>query len=491
MTKADLLTLLKLDLESGNHSCDPMHLRIGKSLKKYILAGNVAEGEKLPSARNIAQVLGVARATVSRSLEDLISSGFVEAIHGSGCFVKSDSPLDLTSFRSARLVPASSVDLQKVLSDYGKKLLALPEERYDFCSPGFGGPILSLAPFPVWTDLIQKHCRFRDMSKLQFKESPFGFMPLREAFASYLIRTRAARLTAEQVVVFSARELRFDLILKLLLVPGDYVAVENPSYPRIRNRIASYDANVYGVDVDQEGLIVDQLIKLDPSPKIVYVTPSHHEPTGAVLSMSRRQALLAWASQKEVFIIEDDFDADYRYSGRALPSLQGMDTWGRVIHLSCFWKVLAPLSRLGFLVLPPGLIDLMKEAKSLVERDLPIVDQFALTDFINDGHLERYTRRARKLFATRLEAAEIVLRKVFANRIWLAPESAATDILIRIESSFSDVQIESIAGQLALELVSTHAYYLDGARRGEFLFPFANYAEAELETRLQRLADLL
>ncbi len=487
MLLKNFIESLELNLEIDTEAELSVHGQIAQALKSSIMDGHIRPGQKLPSVRTLAANLNVARSTVLRSLEDLASQGYIETIHGSGCFVKNTPPGDVTRYRMRSSgSEAEPLDLKSILSDYGKALNSLEGKNFEVSLSYYGGPEPSIAPYDIWRELQQNHCRFRDLSKLEFEEEPFGFKPLREAYLSYLVKTRAVRADASQVAVFSARELRFDMVCRLLLKPGDKVCLENPGYPGIRGKIIANGATIVPVRVDYEGIVVDDIFAMAEVPRLIYISPSHHEPSGAVLSLARRERLLEWADKNSVFIVEDDYDSEYRYRGRSLPSLQGMDRNGWVIHLSCLWKVLSPLLTLGFLVVPRRLLRLMNTAKALVERDLPIIDQFALSDFINQGHLERHTRKARRLYSQRHDKLIEAIERYAAGRIIIAPESAGMDLLIKVNAPVKEDRVLEMAEVSGLSLHPTRSYYLENPPDNEFIIPFAYMDENSIDSVVEQ-----
>ncbi|MBZ0188168.1 MAG: PLP-dependent aminotransferase family protein, partial [Candidatus Obscuribacterales bacterium] len=243
--------------------------------------------------------------------------------------------------------------------------------------------------------------------------------------------------------------------------------------------------------IDGAGLEVESLFKLEVPVKLICVAPSHHKPTGEALSMSRRKKLLYWADENEVYVVEDDYESEYRYTGRPLPALQGMDTADRVFHLSCFWRVLWPEVRLGFLVVPRCLKDLMRVAKIFGERDLPLVDQLALTDFINEGHLERYISQARRLFKRRRETIVNILAVELGSVIEFGAANAATNLLIRLRPPASDNGVIVAARKAGLELISTAPYYSDEAKEGEYILPLSNIKDEDIENAVRLFASEL
>lgn len=465
------------------------HSVIAESLKKLIVHGVYERGQKLPSIRQLAGQLDVARSTILRSFDHLSSLGYVRTVRGCGSFVPDVLPGDPVCAWEQGCAPRlPSTDLSTSLSNYARNLIAIKNHCQHNQPLNDGGPKPDQSPIHIWKELIRKHSRFQNIDELTADRHPFGYLPLREAYAGYLSRQRAVRCTASQVIVFSARELRMDLICKLFLNPGDVVAVENPGYPSIRGRLLSYDARIIPVTVDHQGMNIDELVQIKPSPRLVYVTPSHHEPTGAVMPPARRRKLLQWANSTGALIIEDDYDSEYRYSGRPLPSLQGMDEGDSVIHLSCLWKVLSPVERLGFLVVPQRTVALFERAKSMVEKDMSTLDQLVLTDFITEGHLARFTRRSRRVYAERRKALVDALIEHFGASVRIAPESAGMDLLVGFRSDRDDSDIVKLAQDARLNITSTHPYYFGPAKKGEFIIPFALYDQYTLQDGVKALA---
>ncbi|HEY9787550.1 MAG TPA: PLP-dependent aminotransferase family protein [Candidatus Obscuribacterales bacterium] len=486
---------MKTELEVNFNSKFPVHRQLSDALRRAIIEGKIASNEPLPSIRTLAASLGVSRSAVARSFEDLASQGYVTTVLGSGTFVRHRMPGDLVEMDDLPELGSPGPDLNRelLLSAYGRRLMQHEREwaPHTVQDLNHGGPPMNLAPLAAWKVLFQKHCRLRDLSLLEFKPDPFGFPPLREAYASYLTRARAVNCNSDQVAVFFARELRLDLLLRLFLEEGDFVAVENPGYPGARQRFAAHGANMIPIPVGPQGMDVDFLASLPNKIKFVYVTPSHHEPTGAVMPLSRRRQLLDWAKANGTFIIEDDYDSEYRYCGRPVPSLQGMDDGEVVIHLSCLWKLMSPVVKLGFLVMPRSIVRIIRDAKSLCERDLPVIDQFALTDFINEGHLERHIRRNRKTYGKRREKLVAELTEHLGRRAIVSTESAGMDMLVRIESPCSDEEIVRFSQQAGIPMVSSQPYYFADGRRGEFVIPFAMFDEDQIERGVEKLAFLV
>jgi GntR family transcriptional regulator / MocR family aminotransferase len=485
---------LKLVVDAG--SFVPVHRQISDSLRRSIIAGEIPLSAVLPSVRELGNELQISRSTIVRSFEDLASQGYLRIFRGSHTAVCERLPGELSD--ELRITDPETIaheDQSLVLSTYAERLVKLytasvqPECHAEQLN--YGGPSFNLAPINQWKQLLERNCRLKDLSRLEYAQEPLGYPPLREAYVAYLTRARAVRCTASQVIVFSAREMRLDLLSRVLIEPGDCVATEEPGWPAARQRFASHGAKVVPIPVDYEGLSVSHLSEINSKFKFVYLSPSYSEPTGAALSMRRRRQLLDWAQRTGTFIIEDDYASEYRYNARPLPSLQGMDQSGLVIHLSCLWKVLFPVVRLGFLVVPNRLLKTMTLAKALVEADLPLLDQFALTDFINEGHLERQIRKTRKIYGNRRRILVESLIRQFAGQVRISPEAAGFELLIKVDSSVPDQVILERACREGVPLISTRSYYAGQPRSSEFMLAFAQLEEEDIDTMVRCLHGIV
>lgn len=502
---AEKLDRLKLAGCLDKSSFVPLQRQLSDRLRRAIIDAQLSPGQALPSARELARLLNVSRSTILRSYEDLASQGYIVSVPGLGSRVNPHLP---GRGAAHELAPSSSPARsgRVVFSQYGQRLLQMSQVRTQ--EPGtatsgrraadechvpqlnYGGPAIDLAPLSEWKRTLERNCRFKDLTRLEYSREPFGYAPLRAAYAAYLARARAVRCSTDQVAVFSARELRLDLLCTILIEPGDCVVTEEPGWPSCRQRFASHGAVVVPVPVDLEGLQVDRLIALNQKVKFVYVLPSYSEPSGVALSLARRRQLLDWAEQSGTFIIEDDYASEYRYEGNplpSLPSLQGIDSGDRVIYLSCPWKVLFPVVRLGFLVVPKRLVEGLSAAKALIENDLPLIDQFALTDFINEGHLERHIRKTRPIYGRRRQALVRSLQRHFGDRLSVSQQCTGFELMVRFDMDIPDDEMLRIASDNQIPLVSTRSYYTGPSRPGEFIMAFAQFDEESIEKMVARL----
>lgn len=474
--------LLQLDSKSSLSAAK----QLADALKSAIIEGHIKPGFELPSLRELAAGLNVSRSTASRAIEALAAQGYVIAERGSGT-------------RVAQHLPGQNEILQEPvirreelnLSRFGNWLLARYAAGKTSTTVSYGGPRLRDLPLNIWRELLAKHCRSSIDEALDYVPEPFGFPPLREAYASYLIRARAAKVTQERLAVFASRNLRLDLICRLLLDEGDIVAMEDPGFTAGREQFLAIGAKLAPIEVDAQGLMVDKLEALAMPPRLIYVTPSHQAPTGAVMSMTRRKQLLEYATTHNAYIIEDDYDSEYRYDGRPLPCLQGMDDNDRTIYLSCLWTVMAPVTRVGFMVVPQSLVAATTAAKSLVERDVSLVEQAAIADFINDGNLEKLIRKQRSKHASQRELISQALTTGLGQDIWIAPESAGLELLVRFNVRFEAAKIDNSIKESGLTCWSTSGYYMKEPRPLEYVIEFASMDEPQLAQCVEKFISLL
>jgi GntR family transcriptional regulator/MocR family aminotransferase len=318
-----------------------------------------------------------------------------------------------------------------------------------------------------------------------------GYERLRESISSYLGRSRALRCTANRVALFSGAQSALDLICRLMLDPGDTVVVEEPGSPCARRIFQTHGANIISCPVDEQGIVVEELYKLDARVKLIYVTPSHQDPLGVVMSIERRMELLKWARETGSFILEDDFDSEYHYGERAVPSLQGLDQCDCVIYLSSFWKVLFPVVRIAFLVLPKRLVDPVYRSKSYIERDFPVLEQIALSEFLNEGTLERQMKRTKQIYAKRRAALLLALTRRLREHVTVFGASAGMHMIVRFDPELLSDYILACSQIAQLPLVGTDRHYSSHPPGNEFMIGFAHHSEETLTGMVERFADLL
>ena len=470
----------------------PLHQQLYEALRQAILSGKLLPGEKLPSTRALAQSLSVSRGTVKLGYEQLLHEGYLEAVTGAGTFVcQQISEQSLPVIPSTASCPGTL--LAAGLSRYAQNFLtgSLPKSgvskpEIDFC---YWQPAFSHFPLPLWRQLTMR--QLQSPERLDYSADLLGDHALRAAIARYVVRSRAVRCEAAQVLIVSGTQQALDLIARLLLDPGDRVVMEDPGYLSARRVFQSHGAELLPLAVDAEGLLVEPLQALTKRVKLVYTTPSHQFPTGAVLSLPRRLALLAWAHHQKAFIIEDDYDSEYRYGERPMPAMQGFDQQEAVIYVGTFSKVLFPALRLGYLVLPLGLVSLFAQAKRLVDRHPPLLEQCVLAAFINEGHLERHLRRMRTLYSQRRQALVAALKTSLGEQVTIFGAAAGIHLMVQLQTELSDEEVLQRAAQKGVGLTSAAAFYVRSSRGGQFLLGYANLDAETIDVGIHRLAQSL
>jgi GntR family transcriptional regulator / MocR family aminotransferase len=384
-----------------NNSGLPAYRWLYAALRSEILNGRLRPGTRLPSTRDLAGQYSLARGTIVNAFEQLRSEGYVEGSVGSGTYVSRVLPEQLLHVALGRTAkPTVQGKRQRVVSDYGRRArLFEGYENRPIRAFRANLPALDLFPTTLWTKITLRCLRQISRRNLMGCD-PLGHIPLRQAVAEYLSRSRGVRCGPEQVAIVSGVQEALDLSARLLLNPGDRVCVENPGYPGAVMAFQAFGAKILATGVDDEGIEIRRL----PSQgvRMIYVTPGHQFPLGTTMSLARRLQLLQWARKSGAMIFEDDYDGEYRYSGRPIPALQGLDDGGLVLYAGSFSKVLFPALRLGYVVIPVDLLPHFEAAMSLTVRHAPLVEQLVLTDFITDGHFGRHLRRMREVYAERL-----------------------------------------------------------------------------------------
>jgi GntR family transcriptional regulator/MocR family aminotransferase len=449
-----------------------------------ILSGRFRSGDRVPSTRELAATLGVARATVAAAYEQLIAEGYLEAAHGSGTFVCRRLPEELLRARQATVTrpgPPSTIRLSK----FGVKTTAQPEYAPPRTKAGWISfaqwrPDLTEFPFAIWQKLLTRNLRASDPRMFDYAAGGWAHLALRREIAAYVSRSRAVRAEPDQVIVVNGSQQALDLCARLLLDPGDEVAIENPGYQGARQVFEACGAELRPIPVGAEGA---EARSLGRRTRVLYVTPSHQFPSGASLSVARRLKLIDWARRAGAAILEDDYDSEYRYNGPPLPAMQGLAGGAPVIYIGTFSKVMFPGLRIGYVISPPALVKAFARAKWLADRQTPMLEQAALADFLREGHLERHIRRMRRLYGRRREALMESLEHHFGTGARVLGDPAGMHALVRFEDSGVAVRAEVRRVQIA----SSRPYYLGEAPANEFVFGFSTLGERAIREGVRRL----
>jgi GntR family transcriptional regulator/MocR family aminotransferase len=463
---------------------EPLHRQIYDQWRQGILAGRFRRAERVPSTRELSAMLNISRSTVTQAYDQLIAEGYLESSRGSGTFVCRELPDALREARRAQ-APRTVKTPAIRLSRYAEGLNS--DFDYDPAPPGFirftqWRPDLSLFPISIWRKLVTRRLRSATSELFDYSDESSGYGPLREEIAAYVSRSRAVRCRADQVVIVNGSAQGIDLCIRLLLETGDEVAVENPGYHGAHRIFAGYGARLRPARIDESGIVIGDLSK---KARIVYVTPSHQFPTGVAMSLTRRLELLEWSRANRAVVIEDDYDSEYRYSGPPLPSLQGLASDVAVVYIGTFSKVMFPSLRIGYVIAPERLVARLRRAKWLADRQTPVPEQAALTDFIAEGHLERHIRRMRRIYGARREAMVESLERYFGDRVHMRGDAAGMHVLAR----FEDQAIAQKAEAAKVQLLSSKRAYLTAAPESEFIMGFSSIGERSIREGIRRLAN--
>ena len=452
---------------------------IYRQIRQAILDGRLKENDRLPSTRELARSLAVSRSTVTTAYQRLLGEGLAASQAGAATFVSARIDRSSAVRRSAsghalRPRPAWDAVAVTVAS-------ALPAE-YDFrnCFPD-----VTLFPHVAWRRAVARALRSSSMTTAVY-ETPNGSEALRIAIADHVGVSRGIRAAPDDIVITNGAQQALDVIARVLLEPGDVVAVEDPGYPPPRHLFQSLGASVVGVPLDGEGLVVDEL---PSNARAVYVTPSHQFPLGVALSLPRRRALLAWARRHDAAIIEDDYDSEFRFGGRPLEPLQTLDSTGHVIYVGTFSKTLLPALRLGFMVLPPSLRIAAAKAKFVSDWHTSTFAQPALARFIEDGSFARHIRKMGNVYRERHEIVTAAVARDFAGHLELVPAEAGLHVAAIARSATVD-DIAAIVRRAERQgvVVRPLARFAVGAKpRAGVVFGYGAIPTAKIAEGLRRL----
>lgn len=482
----------------------PIALRqqIYTEIRAAILGGRFAPALRLPSSRSLADSLSVSRMTVTEAYEQLIAEGYLEPRRGSGtyvCAVLPESSMYTLPVSPGRHVTEAPTEPSIRFSRYGRELEGyLANERTSMrgvIRMDKLGPDLTHFPVSLWSRLLARHSRTAKHELFEYTSDARGHKPLRAAIAAYLRKARAVQCEWQQVILVNGSQQAVDLCARILVDDGDVVAMESPGYLPAARVFAGQGAQILQIPVDEAGMNVMQLPTLGNAkdgtvPKLVYVTPSHQFPTGASLSLPRRLALLNWATQNNALIFEDDYDSEYRYGGRPLPSLQGMVPEAPVLYIGTFSKTLFPGLRIGYAVLPERLARVFASAKFMADRQGSSIEQCALADFLAEGHFERHVRRMRKLYGRRRAILREALRRQFGARVTISGDDSGMHLYatFKLDLSENEAYRRALAAGVRLERVP-HAVGAPCNRSVPFVFGFAGLADRSIREGITRLAS--
>jgi GntR family transcriptional regulator/MocR family aminotransferase len=460
------------------------------ALRAAILHGQLRPGARLPSTRELATQHGLSRGTIVNVFAQLASEGYLDGTIGSGTHVSAVLPEDLLQVAArASSREAASRRRGRHLSAYARRVivgrgLGAPTGRAFRTNT----PALEQFPTALWAQLAARRLRRASAAQL-WGCAPAGYPPLCAAIADYLASSRGVSCEPAQVIVVSGMHEALDVVARLVLDPGDRVCVEEPGYPGALRLLQAIGARIVSAPVDDEGLVLRPAALRGA--RLVYVTPAHQYPLGVAMSLPRRLALLAWARRTGALVFEDDYDSEYRYAGRPLPAMQGLDRAGQVVFAGSFGKVLFPSLRLGYLVVPPDLVERVAAARWLTHRHPPMLEQMVTCDFITEGHFARHLRRMRQLYAERLSLLLDCARRRLAGLLELSPIEAGLQTIGWLAGGITGEAAEAAARARDVEVVPLRRFYRGAMARDGLQLGFAAVGAREIRRGVDELARAL
>ena len=486
----------------------PLYRQLYDKLRHAILLGELAGGTRLPSTRAFARNLGISRATVMIAFEQLLYEGYIYGEVGSGTYVKHVLPDELLQFPSTedeeQQIAGIGTQEQRAerglpgkLSQRGKIIAATEmaplkywqgRAQYQAFQPGL--PALREFPFKLWGQLEARHWRHTSEEIFGYSD-PAGYRPLRREIAAYVQAARSVKCDEEQVIIVAGSQQAINLAAQLLIDPGDKVWIEEPCYLGARGALLSSGAQLVPVAVDEEGMQIAKGIERCTQARLAYVTPSHQFPLGKTMSLTRRLALLQWARHTGSWILEDDYDGEYRYAGKPLASLHGLDTAERVIYIGTFSKVMFPALRLGYLVVPSQLVDAFRAARAAADRQSNTIDQLVLTDFMVQEHFARHVRRMRTLYEERQHLLVEQSKRLLSGLLTINTAEAGMHLVGKLAPGIDDVYA---AEQITTHNIATNPiskYYLEHSNLSALVLGYAAFSEQEIRQGIEQVAIAL
>jgi GntR family transcriptional regulator / MocR family aminotransferase len=487
-TPSGILPIIAIDRRAAK----ALYRQIYDAYRAAIVDRRLRSGQRIPSTRALASELGVSRFPVLNAYAQLLAEGYFETRVGAGTVVSSSFP-DQIALREP--IPVRLATNHSGPRPVSRRTSILPAFERAAWLGGWGAfSIAQVAfdqfPVQIWSNLVARHCRKMGARSFNYGDH-MGSKVFRETIASYLRTARSLRCEAEQIMIVSGSQQALEISARVLLDPGSRVWIEEPGYGLARDVVALTGAHLVPVPVDNEGLDVAAGIKLCRKARAAFVTPSHQCPLGVTMSASRRLQLLDWAQSSGAWVIEDDYDSEYRYESLPIASLQGLDANSRVIYIGTFSKVLFPSLRLGYIVIPSDLVGHFLTIRRAMDLCPSSFFQEVLADFINEGHFARHIRRMRVLYRERRSALVDSIGKELGSMVEVLGEEAGMYVAVSLRHGNRDVQIAELAARQNLWLWPLSLFYLGEMSRQGFILGFGGTPVAEIPRAVRKLRNLL
>ncbi len=472
----------------------PLYRQLYDGFREAILEGRLRAGQRIPSTRTLAQDLRVSRFPLLNAFEQLVAEGYFQSETGSGTFVA--TRVSGRNHAGDRTDPDGPAPTRRKRPVSRQSDFLVGRER-DFWLAGYGAfrasqPALDRFPFEIWSRLVGRHSRAMARSPIDLGYGdPMGHRPFREAVASYLRTARAVRCEADQIMAVSGSQQALDLTARVLLDANSPVWIEEPGYGGARDALRARGARLVRVPVDGEGLNVSAGVARCPKARAAYVTPSHQYPLGMTMSASRRLELLEWARKNGSWIIEDDYDSEYRYESLPIASLQGLDRDSRVVYVGTFSKVLFPALRLGYIVIPADLVARFAAVRDATDIFPPVLSQMVVADFIREGHFGRHLRRMRALYAERRAALAAAIDEELGGTLSVHGGEAGMHLVATLPSGSDDGDLSRRAARKGLWAMPLSSCYGGKPSQSGFVLGFGGTDAAEIRDGVRALRSIL
>jgi GntR family transcriptional regulator / MocR family aminotransferase len=470
----------------------PIYRQLYDWFRSAIAEGRVRPGQGIPSTRRIAAELQISRISVFNAYEQLQSEGYLETSPGSGTRVAATIPDD--AFGVAP--PQKRTGTDRVIARLGPRklsaraaaLLKAPSETWLHNLGPFRVSLPALDRFPVdiWSKLVARHSRRLSRSVMAYGDA-MGHLPFREAIAEYLSTFRGVRCDSSQILVTTGSQQALQISAQVLLNPKDQLLMEEPGYPGARLAFTAVGVELIPAPVDSEGMIVPEISQRGLHARVAYVTPSHQYPLGMTMSAARRMSLLQWAVRSDAWIIEDDYDSEYRFGSRPIASLQGLDLHGRVIYIGTFSKVLFPSLRLGYVVVPKDLLVAFRAVRDATDIFSSTLYQVVLIDFIREGHFARHIRRMRMLYMDRRKALVGAIRSQMGGILEVIGADAGMHLVALLPQGLGDVSVSKYAAQNGISAMPLSSCYLKAPKRGGLILGYGGVNPRQIQDGIRKL----
>ncbi len=475
----------------------PLHKQIYDGYRAAIAVRSLRAGQQIPSTRDLSRELKISRIPVLTAYAQLLAEGYFETRVGAGTFVCSSLP-DQSARRDAngggRGRAAAAASGPRRIS---KRAQLMPKHEIEPWVRGVGAfglsqPAFDEFPTQIWSSIVTRHSRASGASALHYG-GPMGFEPLREAICVYLRTARAVKCDPSQVMIVSGSQQALEISSRVVLDRGDATWIEEPGYWLTRSVLKGAGAKMVPVPVDSEGLNVAAGMKLRRKARAAFVTPSHQYPLGVTMSASRRMHLLDWAQRAGAWVIEDDYDSEYRFENMPIASLQGLDSHSRVIYIGTFSKTLFPSLRLGYVVVPKDLVERFVAVRHALDLTPPYLQQAVLNDFMREGHFARHIRKMRTLYHQRRTALVESLEKEFGGELEIWGAHAGMHLVAELPENrqWNDVELSTAAAAKRLWLWPLSPAYIGDKKRQGFILGFGNVAAGEIPLAVKTMKSVV